>query len=702
MSYKYLARWKIPDNNFYPISIVCAANNDQQSTTVMVASVEQVVSVSMTTLTREQNEAKVFTRCEQEFDEPVRELKRTESNILLISSDGKLLVYEALDEKFVQIDAYNHVLHAEQGPGKRQLFKVRQTSAGKIVLELIELSDGCSSHLTLKSCDLVIESIDSSARLSIKCLIVNAVNERFLGNFLGFTKLSVGDQVLLIAINNTLYWVQEQANGESDLIALRCFASCVLDFDFFESSLCLTVLLQAGVLVIFAQSLVPEALLVATSSVFLHAPVEAYAFEKANNGFLYSNGLSTHRVQFYYSEETKQIITESSEVPVRGVIGITVLASESVALLLTENNQFYTIDCRESEKQTSVSDVPKMFLLRKDNRAGSKRVTKMLTEEVQFDQRIDRALQVVQAKFDVLALYQNRTAFEALAHMDVTFHREMPPRKGKALLFGHRKECVCLFASVKIAINQGFFALLSKQKQWSICIAQSDSDLHSYPVLGTFSPAGELSAIVCLTAQDLACGLPTFRCMLVTTVQNGNESLLLSIPMPAHIESTNSCAARLIHRTPSSLIVSECCVKNAARDIIAQNNPHPVRQQDEKRTITYCIRNEQSKTKAASFSSVLEDKPDDTWFALDAPVRMRWHGEKATLCAKTDCPVAMDLVKRLLLDTEEYLAEMEERRDKLKGLSLELQAVTDGSLIIQLYRKLRNNDIVEDDVAASI
>uniref|UniRef100_A0A182VDM0 Uncharacterized protein n=1 Tax=Anopheles merus TaxID=30066 RepID=A0A182VDM0_ANOME len=158
----------------------------------------------------------------------------------------------------------------------------------------------------------------------------------------------------------------------------------------------------------------------------------------------------------------------------------------------------------------------------------------------------------------------------------------------------------------------------------------------------------------------------------------------------------------MIHRTPSSLIVSECCVKKAARDIIAQNNPHPVRRQDEKRTITYCIRNEQSKTKAASFSSVLEDKPDDTWFALDAPVRMRWHAEKAALCAKTDFPVAMDLVKRLLLDAEEYLAEMEERRDKLKGLSLELQAINDGSLIIQLYRKLRNNDIVEDDVPASI
>uniref|UniRef100_A0A182JTS7 Uncharacterized protein n=1 Tax=Anopheles christyi TaxID=43041 RepID=A0A182JTS7_9DIPT len=476
MSCKYLAHWKLPNSNFYPSSMISAVHNEQQSTTVMVANAEQVVSISVKNIERAKNDVKVFVRCELELDEAIRELKWTGTNVLLISSDGQLMVYDGVDEKFHKIDSFNQILHAQQGPEKGQLFVVRQACNGNIVLEVIDLSEGVSSHVTIKSYDLVIESIVPTAQFSIKLWIVNEANEQFLGNFLGFSKLSAGDQVLLIAVNNSLYWLQEQGNAHSDLIAMR---------------LCLTVLLQAGVLVIFSQSLAPDALLVSTSSVFLHAPIEAYAFDKLNNGFLYSNGLSTHRVQFHYSEAAKQITTESKEVPVRGVIEIAVFEGESKALLLTENNQFYLIECVES-KQTST-----------------------------------------------------------------------------------------------------------------------------------------------------------------------------------------------------------------AKDIVAQNNPHPVRTQDEQRTITYCIRNEQSKTKAASFSSALEIKGNDMWFTLDAPVGVRWHGERVALCAKTDSPIAMDLVKRFLLDNEEYLAEIEQRRDKLKGLFIELQAVTDASLIIIIYRKLRNNDIVEEDVQSS-
>uniref|UniRef100_A0A182PTE2 Cleavage/polyadenylation specificity factor A subunit N-terminal domain-containing protein n=1 Tax=Anopheles epiroticus TaxID=199890 RepID=A0A182PTE2_9DIPT len=223
MSCKYLAHWKLPKHNFYPISMVCAVDNDQHSTTVIVASTEQVMSLSLTSIKRVQHEGKVFTHCDVELDEPIRELKKTKLNqVFLTSADGQFMVYDAGKQMFVQIDKCNRILHVEPGPEKDQLIVVRRLpGVTTMVLEVIEIAEGCTSFETVKSCELLIESIDSTARLSLKSLIVNEVNEQFLGNFLGFSKLTVGDQVLLVAANNSLYWLQEQGNGESDLISVR-------------------------------------------------------------------------------------------------------------------------------------------------------------------------------------------------------------------------------------------------------------------------------------------------------------------------------------------------------------------------------------------------------------------------------------------------------------------------------------------------
>ncbi|XP_052895510.1 uncharacterized protein LOC128302686 [Anopheles moucheti] len=702
MSWKCQPRWKLPNGNFYPTAMTCAVNEHLQTTTVMVTSAELLVSLSVANMNRTFYEDLLFTQCDLELHEPIRALKATDTNVFLISTYGQLMVNDLVDSKFVKIATYNRVLHVERSRAKSQLFVVRETGRGQMVLEVVDTSTRLSPPSITKRYDLVMEGIDVSARFSIKSFVVNEANKRFLSDFLGFTKHSIGDSILLIAINNSLYWLVAQDTGESDLVAVRCFATCVIDFDLSESCVCLTVLLQSGVLVVFSESLSPEALTIATSSVYLTVPIEAYAFEKENNALLYSNGVSTQRVHFYYSEETKQIVTEVKEIPVRGVIAIAMLESKSMALLLTDNNQFYTVDCSD-RKQTSVADVPKMFVLGADKRMVSKRVTKRLTEEIHFDKRLDEAMQTEQAKYDVLALHKNQAVFERVSRVGITFTREMPTRKGCILFMGNQKENegVCLFASLKIEINLGFFALLVKQKCWSIYIERNEHFV-AYPVHTTFNSDGVLHGICVINKRGLANGFPTFRFMLVTTINHGNENLLLTIPMPVSVQSPDECASNLVQNVPSSTTSFQSSVKLAASDIVSRNNPYPVLSQREQRPITYCIRNEQSKTKAVSFSSWLENNISDTWSALDESVTVSWHGARSTMCLTTICPLAIDLVKRFLLDNDEYDAEIVQRRDKLKGMFLELQAITDDDLITKLYRKVRNNDIIDDDLPACL
>uniref|UniRef100_A0A182YMS1 Uncharacterized protein n=1 Tax=Anopheles stephensi TaxID=30069 RepID=A0A182YMS1_ANOST len=151
MAWKCLPYWKIPNDNFYPISMVCVAEEDQQTTTVVVASAEHVFFLPVTNINRTSNEQHLFTRGDHALAAPISALKATDA----------------------------------------------------------------------KCYDLVVESIDITARFTIKSVVVKEANERFMSDFLCFTKLSIGDQILLVAINNSIYWLQEQDTGESDLITRR-------------------------------------------------------------------------------------------------------------------------------------------------------------------------------------------------------------------------------------------------------------------------------------------------------------------------------------------------------------------------------------------------------------------------------------------------------------------------------------------------
>lgn len=87
------------------------------------------------------------------------------------------------------------------------------------------------------------------------------------------------------------------------------------------------------------------------------------------------------------------------------------------------------------------------------------------------------------------------------------------------------------------------------------------------------------------------------------------------------------------------------------------------------------------------------------WSALDASVTINWHGARSALCLTTNCPVALDVVKRFLLDSDEFgaLFYLSISILSMQGLFLELQAITDVDLIMKLYWKVRNNDIIIDD-----
>uniref|UniRef100_A0A182MHW2 Uncharacterized protein n=1 Tax=Anopheles culicifacies TaxID=139723 RepID=A0A182MHW2_9DIPT len=181
-------------------------------------------------------------------------------------------------------------------------------------------------------------------------------------------------------------------------------------------------------------------------------------------------------------------------------------------------------------------------------------------------------------------------------------------------------EGVCLYASLHIEINLGFFELLKKQEKWYIYIEHNESFV-AYLMHETFNSDGVLSGICFLNKRDLANGLPTFRFKLATTIKHGNENLLLTIPMPASLQSTDECAICLVQNAPTPMVASRTSVKLNASSIIAQYNPHPVRSQKQERIIMYCIRNEQSKTKAGLFLELQAIADEDLILKLYWKVR---------------------------------------------------------------------------------
>ncbi|XP_053673607.1 uncharacterized protein LOC128723865 [Anopheles nili] len=705
MSFKCLAHWKFSDENVYPIFITSFTTilTEQQKTVIMVACDDQVVSLSVPSIDRALSVMNVpleFSRCDLPYTGLLRELRASDSTAICLASDGKMMVYDFTQGIFVKIMDCSHIRHVKPGNKQGEWIIIRQSENGEMLLEVIEISENLTKHNILKRYELLVECSDNGTRYLVHKFSVNATNDRFLGNFLAFTKLSIGDEIFLIAINNNLYWLQQQDSGESDMIVVRCFASSIMDIDFFENSLCLTVLLEAGLLVVFRQSSNPEALIVTSSSVYLHAPIEAYAFDKNNNALLYSNGVGMHRVHFHYSEETKQIDTEMEDIHLRGVLAITLLDTKSLALLVTENNQFYYMNCKDKMK-INQTEASKMFLLPGNVRNVSHRVTRRLTEEIELDKRLEEALQIEQAKFDVLALHRNRSIFGGLSRLTINFQNDMPPRKAPAFVIGMQGENVCLFASVKIEINLGIFQLLLQQKRWLVSI-EYNGNTSVRPVHETFTKDGVLHAVVFVHKSDLMNGLPNFHVILLAAVRHGNENLLLTIPIPYSGNSVEEDATNLIQQAGSWLSAVENRVALPIIGILSQNNPYPMEKRKGNGILTYSIRNEQSKTKAISFSSVLESNDHDSWWALDEAISIRWHGKRSVICLKTCHPVALDLVKRYLLDEEEYGAEIELIREKLKGQFLELQAVTDPSLIVQLYRRIRNSDSIDVELSLNL
>uniref|UniRef100_A0AAG5CV70 Uncharacterized protein n=1 Tax=Anopheles atroparvus TaxID=41427 RepID=A0AAG5CV70_ANOAO len=693
---KYLQAWTLPDINCYPTNMVNFQSRDQKSTVIIVSSTEQIFSLVVGKLDEAvtENSAEVpFAKFDLENKRSqIFEMKSAKSFAAIVTTGGKLMVYDSVENQLTCIDSLPHTRHVNQGAKTNHLFVVRQPEGTHPVLELVDAADAFSAWATVKSYELIADGIDSGAKFCIRTFTINETNGRFLGDFLGFSKMSNGEEVIVIAINNQLFWLQPRAEGDCDLITVRCFSSNVVAFEFCESSICLTVLLEAGVLAVFNQSFHPDTLLVSSSFIYLQAPIEAHGFDKANNSFLYSNGLTTHRVRYHFSEETKQLVTETEQISVYGVVAITLIENKELALLLTENGKFYTLVCTDSNRDAG-NHSSAMVTLRKEMRAVAKRTTKILTDEVAFDRRLDQAIQSEQAHFNVLALHRNKIVFGNLCRMEITFHQEMPLSTPNTLLLEKQaNQAPCLFARVKIEINLGFFVLLMEQRRWTVCI-EYDETVAMYPVHDTFDTQGVLLATVFLCHSQFVHGLPKFRAFLFASVRHGDDNLLLTIPVPQS-PSARDDNGSLVRKLPSgSTLAEHYSTRQAAfQQLVSQHNPQPGKGV-ESRHLTYCIQNEESKTKAISFSSALENLPSDTWSVLTIPVTLRWHSGKDALFLQTHHPVALDIVKRFLLLDDEYSAEMETRLDKLKGMCLELQAVSSPDLIITLYQQSRNNNL---------
>ncbi|XP_058122316.1 uncharacterized protein LOC131293127 [Anopheles ziemanni] len=691
----FLEAWMLPDDNFYPISMVNLFIPDQKQTVIVVSSTEQVFSVVVSDFDDAiggKTDHFPFAKCDPETNiGAICGLKSVGTNVVVETANGKLMIHDYVENKLGCIESYSEIRPTEQGPDNRRLFVVSQKEE-RTVLEVTDTTNGFSAYSVSKSYVIAAECIDSRAKFSLRCFTVNETNQRFLGDFLGFSKFTNGEEVIVIAIYNQLFWLQQRSEGDCDLITVRCFSSNVVGFEFSECSICLTVLLEAGVLVVFNQSLHPDTVLVSNSFVYLQAPIEAHAFDKANNSFLYSNGLTTHRVRYHFSEETKQLVTETEDIPVCGVVAITLIENREIALLLTENRQFYTLPCTGNNRDIGQNS-SRMVTLRKEMRGVTKRVTKILTDEVEYDKRLGQAIQYEHSHFNVLALYRNKDVFSRLSLFELSFHLEMPATQSNTVLInGSSKEAPLAFASVKIKVNLGFFNLLMEQKRWTVCL-EYDEFVAMYPVQETFDAQGMFHATVFLCQSQLASGLPTFRASLFASIQNGGGNLLLNIPVPTSPSKPENDAGLFIRKMETKTSAQE--TPSDSQKLVHQNNAQAVECID-RRILTYCIQNDHSKTKAISFSSALENNNMDTWSVIAKPVSVGWQREKEVLFLKTHHPVALDLVKRFLLSYDEYSAEMKQREEKLKAMFLELQDVTTHEAIVGLFKRSRCSDITVD------
>ncbi|XP_058816498.1 uncharacterized protein LOC131679774 isoform X2 [Topomyia yanbarensis] len=457
--------WIIPDRTFYPYSLYSIGDNTK--TVLMVSSENQIYTLVFKNITEifESDEAPHKTSCIN-LHGTVSDTVVTSHNTISRKDDGKLIVFKSFREcePVGGIAGVKAICSTNNGA---KLLLMRLINHDQLQLELLDDVSDQSVPQPLKIYDLSWEktSFETSRKdqsHKVATVYVSKENLRFFQRFFNCKDLSLGTEQVVFTIDNGLFWIKEIADTY-EVVTLKLYPASINEFGFASSTGCFSVILENAMLAIYCISEDPGNLLIQEQKIFLGPNVESFQFISDLGMIIYSNGDNIVQLRYFYSELSKSIQSESKEISIAGVTGITYLNFARTAICITENCLIYAISITpfnaNQEQQNGYFELTDELLTQ------AKQMTCYLTNELNTSKKITHLIEQKQLHYDVLTRASNMSLYRNLIKSTLLFHKRIPDIQYNTLYLGESfMDTFCCVVSIDF--TNDFQQLLIRQKHW--------------------------------------------------------------------------------------------------------------------------------------------------------------------------------------------------------------------------------------------
>ncbi|XP_055596815.1 uncharacterized protein LOC129746908 isoform X2 [Uranotaenia lowii] len=623
----------------------------------------------------------------------------TAQNTICYTCDGQLAVFSSF-RNCVPVEGIRNVKAIAAMDKGSKLVIISLINGDKLKLEVIE--DLCDERITksLGCYDLSWENKGFltnryDQRLCVKTIRVTGSNKKFFQRLLNSKDFLEDVEIIVFTVNSGLFWLKILEDSY-EVVAIKTYASKIVEVDFSHSSCCFAVLLENAILNVISISNEPERCLLEEEYFSLGHEVEAFIFLEDLGTILFSDGYKLVQLRFFYSELSKTVDKETKEIALHGVVGIVHVKFADVAICITENCLFHAIFIQHEYYNCKDAETGKYFEITNEVLTQAKQMTCLLTNEVEIHNKLIETINEEQAQTNVMNILCNTTLYKKFVSAKLTQHNRIPSTICETVFLEKTTMDNCLFIHIELFLKTDFSKVL-QNSNWMISV-EVDSFRKLFRLDKTLDKEHEcVQMILPVRANYLnQKGLPSLVLSLLKVVSHTNDCLILEIPV--NLQTSNDVGHSIESRKPKHNYVVSNPHKDTipmAKALICQNqNEKP----GEKKNIEYCFKISQTVDYISQLlhkgigiheqilQTVADEENSSLWLGTEIMAEMCLQKEHGKCTIRSYYPGFLLIIKRRILQSE--VVDHKCSRNELMALNLRLTRIElDLVSIIQLYQK---------------
>ncbi|XP_065088469.1 uncharacterized protein LOC135709948 [Ochlerotatus camptorhynchus] len=697
MSVKIISNWSLPDSAFFPYSLHSIGDNGKM--VLIVPGEGQIFTLVIKNLQQNIQSGgsphKISRIKLAESDSSLAETVVTSTNTVSCKDNGELVVFSSFRE-CTAVEGISGVKAISTMESGKKILLIRLIGGRTLQLEVFDDLSGCQIGDCLKSFDLSWEKNEfDTSRYSqvhkMKTIVIDRVNSKFFKRFLNFRDLLEGTEPILFTMDNGLYWLKT-LDGSYEIVTVKLYPSLILDFNFASSTGCFSVLLANAVMHIYSISEDTESLLIQEDSRHLGPTIDSHIFITELSTLLYSSGSQITQMRYYYSEINKTIQHVAKDIPIIGVTGITYLQFAEMAICVTENRQFYSVPITQltdfnGNQQNDYFEVTSEIL------SQANQMTCFLTNEVNVESRMAKAIEQERLKVDILTSAINQNVYTNFFAADLKYHKHLPHRCYSTLILGESNGSN-IFVQIDVLFRNGIKEVMMHQKNWML-ILSIDNVVTQIP-LAKVNYLADNTVRLLVTIDEYRfqkLGFPRIETSMSVRITHCHDSIELDIPIK--IQSLDDIAELFEASSyePNTAAVQESHLSTVAGDLVRHCEYLPL---IASHNIYFNLRGLKDVPHVGKLLSILEiaiipNKNDETlekaYIRLGNQICEVQRSDQDEFRFISNSPGMLFLLKVLC---SRNCQKISVNADKLKAFRLKLaQCETEREHIVSYYRQIR-------------